>query len=196
MIFKLGLTGSMGMGKTSTALLFQKHNCGVWDADKAVHRLYSKGGAAVIPIQKYFPGAVKGGSVSREELKKILKKDFTQIKTLESIVHPLVSEDRKHFIDTTKFKINVFDIPLLFETGANKLMDKVACVYVSKTIQMDRIKSRKTMEYIEIKRILDQQMPIEEKSRLADFVIETFNKRDTEKQVLNIIKKIESDFNA
>ncbi len=75
-------------------------------------------------------------------------------------------------------------------------MDKVACVYVSKTIQMDRIKSRKTMEYIEIKRILDQQMPIEEKSKLADFVIETFNKRDTEKQVLNIIKKIESDFNA
>ena len=75
-------------------------------------------------------------------------------------------------------------------------MDKVACVYVSKTIQMDRIKSRKTMEYIEIKKILDQQMPIEEKSKLADFVIETFNKRDTEKQVLNIIKKIESDFNA
>ena len=75
-------------------------------------------------------------------------------------------------------------------------MDKVACVYVSKTIQMDRIKSRKTMEYVEIKRILDQQMPIEEKSKLADFVIETFNKRDTEKQVLNIIKKIESDFNA
>ena len=75
-------------------------------------------------------------------------------------------------------------------------MDKVACVYVSKTIQMDRIKSRKTMEYIEIKRILDQQMPIEEKSKLADFVIETFNKRDTEKQVLNVIKKIESDFNA
>ena len=108
MIFKLGLTGSMGMGKTSTALLFQKHNCGVWDADKAVHRLYSKGGAAVKPIQKYFPGAVKGGSVSREELKKILKKDFSQINTLESIVHPLVSEDRKHFIDNTKFKINVF----------------------------------------------------------------------------------------
>ena len=75
-------------------------------------------------------------------------------------------------------------------------MDKVACVYVSKTIQMDRIKSRKTMEDIEIKRILDQQMPIEEKSKLADFVIETFNKRDTEKQVLNVIKKIESDFNA
>ena len=75
-------------------------------------------------------------------------------------------------------------------------MDKVACVYVPKTIQMDRIKSRKTMEDIEIKRILDQQMPIEEKSKLADFVIETFNKRDTEKQVLNIIKKIESDFNA
>ena len=75
-------------------------------------------------------------------------------------------------------------------------MDKVACVYVSKTIQMDRIKSRKTMEYIEIKKILDQQMPIEEKSKLADFVIETFNKRDTEKQVLNVIKKIESDFNA
>ena len=75
-------------------------------------------------------------------------------------------------------------------------MDKVACVYVPKTIQMGRIKSRKTMDDIEIKRILDQQMPIVEKSKLADFVIETLNKRDTEKQVLNIIKKIESDFNA
>ena len=145
---------------------------------------------------KIFPGRSKRRFGKQRRAKKILKKDFTQIKTLESIVHPLVSEDRKHFIDTTKFKINVFDIPLLFETGANKLMDKVACVYVSKTIQMDRIKSRKTMEYIEIKKILDQQMPIEEKSKLADFVIETFNKRDTEKQVLNIIKKIESDFNA
>jgi len=196
MIFKLGLTGSMGMGKTSTALLFQKHNCGVWDADKAVHRLYSKGGAAVEPIKKHFPGAVKGDTVSREELKKILKKDFSQMNTLESIVHPLVSADRNHFINTTKFKINVFDIPLLFETGTHKLMDKVACVYVSKAIQMNRIKSRKTMEEIEIKRILDQQMPIEEKSKLADFVIETFNKRDTEKQVLNVIKKIESDLNA
>ena len=126
MKFKLGLTGSMGMGKTSTAFLFEKHNCGVWDADKAVHRLYSRGGEAVNPIAEIFPKAIKEGSVNRTELKKYLSEDFDQITLLENIVHPLVSADREKFIEETKYKINVFDIPLLFETGSDKTMDKVA----------------------------------------------------------------------
>ena len=196
MKFKLGLTGSMGMGKTSTALLFEKYNCGVWDADKAVHRLYGKGGEAVKPIAKFFPKAIKEGSVNRTELKKYLSEDFDQITLLENIVHPLVSADREKFIERTKHNINVFDIPLLFETGSNKIMDKVACVFVSKPIQMERIRSRKSMTENQIEKIMRQQMPIEEKCRLSDFVIETYNKDDTEKQVVSVIKEINSYLNA
>ena len=196
MKFKLGLTGSMGMGKTSTAILFQKHNCGVWDADKAVHRLYGKDGDAVKPIAKYFPKAIIEGSVNRTVLKKYLSEDFDKITLLEKIVHPLVSADREKFIEKTKYKINVFDIPLLFETGSNKIMDKVACVYVSNSIQMERILSRKTMTEEQIEKIMQQQMPIEEKCRLSDFVIETYNKHDTEKKVVSIIKEIESYLDA
>ncbi len=196
MKFKLGLTGSMGMGKTSTAILFQKHNCGVWDADKAVHRLYGKDGDAVKPIAKYFPKAIIEGSVNRTELKKYLSADFDKITLLEKIVHPLVSADREKFIEKTKYKINVFDIPLLFETGSNKIMDKVACVYVSNSIQMERILSRKSMTKEQIEKINQQQMPIEEKCRLSDFVIETYTKKHTEKQVVGIIKEIESYLDA
>ena len=163
MKFKLGLTGSMGMGKTNTAVLFEKYNCGVWDADKAVHRLYGKGGDAVKPIAKHFPKATTDGSVNRMELKKYLSKNFEQITLLENIVHPLVSADREKFIEKTKFKINVFDIPLLFETGSNKIMDKVACVFVSKPIQMDRIRSRRSMAEDQIEKFIKQQMPIEDK---------------------------------
>ena len=196
MKFKLGLTGSMGMGKTSTAILFQKHNCGVWDADKAVHRLYGKDGDAVKPIAKYFPKAIIEGSVNRTELKKYLSADFDKITLLEKIVHPLVSADREKFIEKTKYKINVFDIPLLFETGSNKIMDKVACVYVSNSIQMERILSRKSMTKEQIEKMNQQQMPIEEKCKLSDFVIETYTKKDTEKQVVGIIKEIESYLDA
>ena len=196
MIFKLGLTGSMGMGKTSTAALFAKHNCGIWDADKAVHRLYKNGGAAVKTIQKYFPDAVSNGSVNRKALKQYLWNDFDQLKLLEKIVHPLVSADREKFIAKTQYKINVFDIPLLFETGSNKIMDKVACVFVSKSIQMERIRSRMSMSEDQIEKMIQQQIPIEEKCRLSDFLIETYNKKDTEKQVVSIIREIESYLNA
>ena len=196
MKFKLGLTGSMGMGKTSTASLFEKYNCGVWDADKAVHRLYGKGGEAVKPIAKLFPKAITKGSVNRTELKKYLSEDFEKITLLENIVHPLVSADREKFIEETKYNINVFDIPLLFETDSNKMMDKVACVFVSKPIQMERIRSRRSMTENQIEKMMRQQMPIEEKCRLSDFVIETYNQKDTEEQVVNIIKEIEGYLSA
>jgi dephospho-CoA kinase len=118
------------------------------------------------------------------------------ITLLEDIVHPLVSEDRKKFIQNTKHKINVFDIPLLFETGSNKIMDKVACVFVPRTIQMERLRSRNTMQEAEIDKILKQQMPIEEKCSLSDFVIETYNTLDTELQVVKILREIEGYLNA
>ena len=139
-MYKIGITGSIGMGKTSTASLFEKYNCGVWNADEAVHRLYAKGGEAVNPIAELFPTAVTKGSVNRTELKQCLSEDFEKITLLENIVHPLVSSDRKKFIEDTKYEINVFDIPLLFETGSNKIMDKVnKVVKYSDTTLLDSI---------------------------------------------------------
>ena len=132
----------------------------------------------------------------RKALKQYLRNDFDQLKLLEQIVHPLVSADREKFIAKTQYKINVFDIPLLFETGPNKIMDKVACVFVSKSIQMERIRSRMSMSEDQIEKMIQQQIPIEEKCRLSDFLIETYNKQDTEKQVVSIIREIESYLNA
>ena len=117
MSFNLGLTGSIGMGKSTTAGLFAQMGCAVWDADAAVHRIYAAGGAAVVPVQVAFPTAIVEGAVSREALKRILAKDPAAFERLEAIVHPLLAADRKAFRDAASSDILVFDIPLLFETG-------------------------------------------------------------------------------
>jgi len=114
MIFKLGLTGSIGMGKSTTAKMFADEGCAVWDADAAVHRLYSKGGAGVGAIAELFPEAIENGEVSRARLKDILTKNPKALSQIEQIVHPLVGEDRAEFVRETSTDIIVFDIPILF----------------------------------------------------------------------------------
>ena len=153
MTFKLGLTGSMGMGKTSTAALFKKHNCGVWDADKAVHRLYSKGGEAVKPIQKYFPEAVIEGLVNRNKLKNYLQKDFGLITLLEGIVHPLVSADRNKFIEKTKYKINVFAYQhsLVTNTHFSMFLD------IDKNLSPSKILTNGEVSYNFLKKKIDKK---------------------------------------
>ena len=141
-MIKIGLTGSVGMGKTTTAKVFEKLGCDVWDADETVHKLYSKGGKAVVEVAKLFPSSVEDGSISRSRLKALLKNEPKNLKELEEIVHPLILEDRQNFQKHTTSDVVVFDIPLLFETGADKEMDKTVCVFTSTKKQMERLKNR------------------------------------------------------
>lgn len=190
MTFKLGLTGSIGMGKSTTARMFRDAGCAVWDADAAVHRLYAQGGAAVSPLTSVFPQAIENGAVSRAALKKIIADDDNALKIIEKIVHPLVAEDRLRFIEHAKSSITVLDIPLLFETGAERKLDAVACVTVSEREQERRVLDRGTMSREEFDRIRSNQLPNSEKVARADFVIETDTLEHARAQVLKIIEQI------
>ncbi len=190
MSFALGLTGSIGMGKSTTAQLFVDEGCAVWDADAAVHRLYSKGGAAVEPMRGAFPSAIVGDAVSRDALKQIIAKDPTALKVIESIVHPLVAADRSVFRKNTRADILVFDIPLLFETGGNTAMDAVACVSIPAEEQKRRVMERGTMTEPQFKQILSQQMPNDEKCARSDFVIVTDTLDHARVQVQDVVRQI------
>lgn len=152
MKFALGLTGSIGMGKSTTAQMFVDEGCALWDADAAVHRLYAKGGAAVGPMGEVFPSAVVEGAVSRDALKRIISEDSSALKRIEGIVHPLVAADRAAFRESAVADILVFDIPLLFETGGEAAMDAVACVRVSPDEQKRRVMERGTMSEAQFER--------------------------------------------
>ncbi|SHH61306.1 dephospho-CoA kinase [Marivita hallyeonensis] len=190
MTFKLGLTGSIGMGKSTTAQMFAEAGCAVWDADAAVHRLYAKGGVAVAAIEAQFPDAVTDGAVDRTALRALISEDPTVLKALEQIVHPLVREDRETFAANQDSEIVVFDIPLLFETGAEKEMDAVACVTVSPELQEKRVLQRGTMTKDQFLAIRAKQMPNDEKCARSDFVITTETLEDARRQVHDVIEQI------
>jgi dephospho-CoA kinase len=190
MTFSLGLTGSIGMGKSTTAKLFAAAGCAVWDADAAVHRLYSKGGAAVAPMQAGFPDAVVDGEVSRAALKQIIGADPAALKRIEAIVHPLVFADRALFRDRAESEILVFDIPLLYEAGGAAEMDAVACVLVPEDVQEDRVMARGTMTREQFLAIRAKQMPAGEKAAKADYVIVTDTPEHAEAQVAEVLADI------
>lgn len=197
MSFRLGLTGSIGMGKSSTAKLFENAGCAVWDADAAVHRLYAKEGSAIAPIRKVFPAAVINGSVSRDVLKQELEASSNGFEQLEKIVHPLVAQDREKFIAQSTADILVFDIPLLFETGGDKFMDAVVCVTIEAALQKQRVLARGTMTENQLQSILSRQMPIKEKLLKSDYVVKTDTLEHAELQVATILKDIrENRLNA
>lgn len=190
MTFKLGLTGSIGMGKSTTAKMFAEAGCDVWDADAAVHRLYAKNGAAVAPMEAVFPSVIRDGAVSRDALREMISADPTALKTIETIVHPLVGADRAAFISESNKAILVFDIPLLFETGGDAQMDAVACVHVDPATQRARVLERGTMSEAQFEQILAKQMPIEEKRARSDYEIETDTLENAKAQVLAVIADI------
>lgn len=190
MTFRLGLTGSIGMGKSTTAKLFAEAGCAVWDADAAVHRMYAKNGAAVGPLQEVLPSAIVDGAVSRDRLKAMIGEDPGVLKVLEQIVHPLVAEDRANFFDKAETDIVVFDIPLLFETGGNKSMDAVVCVSVPPEIQQERVMARGTMTLEQFEQIRAKQMPNEEKCAQSDYVVITDTLEHAREQVNDIVVKI------
>ncbi|SDX39866.1 dephospho-CoA kinase [Ruegeria halocynthiae] len=190
MSFSLGLTGSIGMGKSTTAQMFVDEGCALWDADAAVHRLYAKAGAAVEPMRNAFPTAIVEFSVSREALKQIIANDPGALKTIENIVHPLVAMDRAAFQDSSSADILVFDIPLLFETGGDAAMDAVACVSIPSDEQKRRVMARGTMSETQFEQIRAKQMPNNEKCMRSDFVIVTDTLDHARAQVQDIVRQI------
>jgi len=190
MTFALGLTGSIGMGKSTTAKMFAEEGCDVWDADAAVHRLYALGGAAVAPMAAAFPDAVSDGAVSRAALKQIIAQDPQALRRIETIVHPLLVADRAEFVKNATSDILVYDIPLLFETGGQMRMDAVACVSVSGEMQEKRVLDRGTMTREQFEQIRAKQMPDAEKRARSDFVIITDTPDHARQQVRAIIADI------
>lgn len=194
MSFSLGLTGSIGMGKSTTAKLFAAAGCDVWDADAAVHRLYAAKGAATLEIGAAFPDAIaEDGAVDRNALKQIIMTAPTTLKQIEAIVHPLVAEDRMAFRSAATSDILVFDIPLLFEGGGDKEMDAVACVHVDAQTQRQRVLDRGSMTVEQFEHILQKQMPIAEKLARSDYVIETDTYEHAQEQVTDILAEIRKE---
>jgi dephospho-CoA kinase len=172
--YRLGLTGSIGMGKSTTAQVFQDLGYPVWDADAAVHRLYASGGAAVQPVAAVFPTAVQGAAIDRTALKAHLDEHPGALRQLEEIVHPLVRRDREEFIaGLSDHPLVVLDIPLLFETGAEAEMDGVAVVSTDAATQRQRVLARPGMSEELLALILSRQIPDAEKRARADWIIPT-----------------------
>jgi len=174
--FIVGLTGSIGMGKSETAKLFARLGIPVHDADAAVHALYETGGAAVTPIERAFPGAVKDGRVDRASLAAQLGGDQDAFRRLEAIVHPLVRESERHFLEaaaTRGDELVVLDIPLLLETGSHTRVDAIVVVSANPDAQRARVLARPGMTPEKLESILARQLPDVDKRAKADFVIET-----------------------
>lgn len=172
----LGLTGSIGMGKSTTSRMFADEGALVWDADAAVHRLYARGGAAVEPLGQAFPGVVVDDAVDRTRLAEALGRDETAFKRLEAIVHPLVAQDRAQDLAAARaegVRLAVLDIPLLFETGGEAFVDAVVVVTADPEVQAARVLARPGMTRERFEAILSRQTPDAEKRRRADFLVDT-----------------------
>jgi dephospho-CoA kinase len=170
----LGLTGSIGMGKSTTATLFVEAGVPVYDADAAVHRLYEGEAAAV--IEAAFPGTTANGKVDRNKLSAHVVHNPAAIKKLEDIVHPMLGASRQKFLQDAELSgapVAVVDVPLLFETGGDKRVDAVVVVTTSVELQRERILARPNMTEEKLQAILARQMPDAEKRNRAHFVVDT-----------------------
>jgi dephospho-CoA kinase len=172
----IGLTGSIGMGKSTVAKMFAEEGAPAFDSDAAVHALYAPGGAGVAPVGAAFPGVVKDGAVDRDALSARVVGNEAAIRQLESIVHPLVRQAQAEFLQANRAagaKCVVLDIPLLFESGGTKLVDKVVVVSAPSQLQRERVLGRPGMTAEKFESILARQIPDAEKRARADFVIDT-----------------------
>jgi dephospho-CoA kinase len=191
-MFILGLTGSLGMGKSTTAKFFAEEGVPVHDADAAVHRLYD--GEGTPKIEAAFPGTTKDGKVERDKLGKCVLGDAAAIKRLEQIVHPLVHAAAQRFLTEAERKgaaIAVLDIPLLYETGGDARCDAVVVVSAPADVQRQRAFERPGMTEQKLAAIVAKQMPDEEKRRRADFVVDTSQGYEAARaQVRDILKRV------
>jgi dephospho-CoA kinase len=172
----VGLTGSIGMGKSTTSAMFQAEGVPVYDADAAVHALYAKGGAAVAPVEAAFPGVVTDGAIDRAKLSAQVVGKPDALKRLEAVVHPLVGESRKVFFEAAaavNAPLVILDIPLLFETGGERNVAAVIVVSAPEAVQRERVMARPDMTAEKLDAILARQLPDAEKRARADIVIDT-----------------------
>jgi dephospho-CoA kinase len=172
----LGLTGSIGMGKSTVAKMFAEGGTPVFESDAAVHRLYAAGGAAVAPVAAAFPGVVRNGAIDRAALSAKVLGDQEALKRLESIVHPLVRQAQANFLAEQRIAgtpVVVLDIPLLFESTGAKTVDRIVVVSAPPELQRARVLARPNMTEEKFKRLLARQTPDAEKRARADFVIDT-----------------------
>ncbi|MBI2235887.1 MAG: dephospho-CoA kinase [Magnetospirillum sp.] len=187
----LGLTGSIGMGKSTAAAMLRRLGVPVHDADAVVHRLFEPGGAAVPPVAAAFPGVVKDGRVDRAELGRRVFGDAAVMARLEAIVHPLVRAAERRFLDIHRRRntaLVVLDIPLLFETGGERRADRVAVVSCPAFLQAQRVLRRPGMSPERLAAIRARQMPDAEKRRRADFVVPTgIGRRETLRRLRRIV---------
>lgn len=191
MSFLLGLTGSIGMGKSTAAQMFRDLGHPVWDADAAVHELYAPGGGAVAPVAAAFPGTERDGGIDRAALRRALAADPLGFQRLEGIVHPLVAADRAGFVARhADAPIVVLDIPLMYETGADAAMDGVAVVSAPAGVQRARVMARAGMTEENFQMILSRQMPDAEKRRRADWIIPSDTMADARAAIMDICDRI------
>lgn len=172
----IGLTGGIGMGKSTAAAAFRRARIPVFDADREVHRLQARGGDAVPPIAAAFPGAVRDGAVDRARLRAIVTADPTAFRALEAIVHPLVRAEERRFLARARragHRLAVLDIPLLLETGGDRRVDQVVVVSAPPGVQRARVRARRGVTVDEASAIIARQMPDREKRRRADVVVPT-----------------------
>ena len=188
--FLLGLTGSIGMGKSTTSAMFAAEGVPVWDADAVVHRLYAPGGAAVAAIGTHFPEAVVDGAVSRPALKAVIAANPAALAGIEAIIHPLVAADRAAFIATSDADLIVLDIPLLFENGTEQTVDATLLVTAPAALQRQRVLARPGMTEAHLALILARQMPDADKRKRATHIVETLDIASTQAYVRALITYI------
>jgi dephospho-CoA kinase len=188
----LGLTGSIGMGKSTTAKLFAEAGVPVYDADAAVHQLYE--GEAAPAIEAAFPGTTTDGKVDRPKLSARVVGDAAAMKQLEAIVHPMLGASRNKFFadaEAKKAPVVLLDIPLLFETGGEKRVDAVVVVTTSPELQRERVLARGTMDEAKLDAIIAKQTPDAEKRKRADFVVDTSHGLDPVRaQIKHILAEV------
>ena len=195
MSIKLGLTGSIGMGKTTTAGFFRESGVPVWDADAEVHKLYAQGGAAVAAMGALVPEAVAAGFVDRRVLKAEISKNPALLAKIEAMLKPLLAQSRAGFLQKHIDKhLVLFDIPLLYETDAESWLDYVLVVTAPAEVQKARILARQSMDETMFTTLLARQMPDQEKRALADFVFDTSKGlAHTKADVKALIDKLEAE---
>ena len=190
MVIKVGITGSIGMGKSTVSSIFRNNDIKVWDADFEVHNLYKKGKEGYNSIISIYPELKDKVEINRKKVSNLLREKKIDLKLIEEIIHPLLIRSREEFIKKNKKdKLLIFDIPLLYETKAYIWLDYVINVFCSKKSQIERLKKRENFDIKKINYLISKQISVNQKNKKADYVINTDQDlKQVERQVINFIK--------